>query len=53
MEDKEFQPFDVVTYIPTGEVGLVKSVNKVGVFVLFSIQSTAKLCKREDLRMGN
>lgn len=49
MKEKEFKPFDVVIYKPTGEVGLVKSVTDKGVFVLFRIQSTASLCKFEDL----
>ena len=50
METK-FKPFDVVIYKPTGERGLVKSVTENGVFVLFRIQSTANLCKPEDLEV--
>lgn len=50
METKEqFEPWDVVIYKPTGERGLVKRVTDSGVFVLFRIQSTAQLCKPEDL----
>jgi len=47
----EFKPFDVVIYKPTGERGLVKRVTENGVFVLFRIQSTANLCKFEDLEL--
>lgn len=50
-ERKEFYPFDIVIYKPTGERGLVKSVTENGVFVLFRIQSTANLCKFEDLEV--
>lgn len=49
-EDK-FKPFDVVLYKPTNEEGIVKRVTKDGVFVLFRIQSTAQLCKFEDLEI--
>ena len=45
----KYEPFDVVIYKPTGERGLVKSCNDSGVFVLFSIQSTAHHCKYEDI----
>ena len=44
-----FKPFDLVLYKPKNEVGLVKSITENGVFVLFRIQSTAALCKPEDL----
>lgn len=50
MENK-FEPFDVVIYKPTGERGLVKRTTPSGVFVLFGIQSTANLCKYEDLEL--
>lgn len=46
-----FEPFDIVIYKPTGERGLVKKVTEDGVFVLFRIQSTAQLCKFEDLEL--
>jgi hypothetical protein len=49
--ERQFEPFDVVVYKPTGERGLVKSVTDFGVFVLFRIQSTAQLCKPEDLEL--
>jgi len=48
-EMNKYEPFDVVVYKPTGESGLVKRVTEDGVFVLFRIQSTAQLCKFEDL----
>lgn len=48
---KDYQPFDVVIYKPTGERGLVKSTNNIGAFILFRIQSTAALCKYEDLEL--
>ena len=48
---EEYKPFDVVIYKPTGERGLVKNVSESGVFVLFRIQSTAQLCKFEDLEL--
>lgn len=44
-----FKPFDLVLYKPKNEEGLVKSITENGVFVLFRIQSTAALCKPEDL----
>jgi len=47
----KFEPFDIVIYKPTGERGLVKRVTENGVFVLFRIQSTAQLCKFEDLEL--
>lgn len=47
----QFEPFDIVIYKPTGERGLVKKVTENGVFVLFRIQSTAQLCKFEDLEI--
>ncbi|MBQ3415997.1 MAG: hypothetical protein IJH39_11830 [Clostridia bacterium] len=47
----KYKPFDVVIYKPTGERGLVKSTNDIGAFVLFRIQSTAALCKYEDLEL--
>lgn len=49
--ERQFEPFDVVVYKPTGERGLVKRVTYSGVFVLFRIQSTAQLCKPEDLEL--
>lgn len=48
---KDYQPFDLVIYKPTGQRGLVKSTNSTGAFVLFRIQSTAALCKYEDLEL--
>ncbi len=48
-ERQELQPFDLVLYKPTKEEGLVKKVTRDGVFVLFRIQSTAQLCKFEDI----
>jgi len=51
MMNKDYKPFDVVIYKPTGERGLVKSTNSIGAFVLFRIQSTAALCKYEDLEL--
>jgi hypothetical protein len=50
-EMNKFEPFDIVIYKPTGERGLVKRVTEDGVFVLFRIQSTAQLCKFEDLEL--
>lgn len=50
-ETNGFEPFDIVIYKPTGERGLVKRVTDSGVFVLFRIQSTAQLCKPEDLEL--
>ena len=47
---KDYKPFDVIIYKPTGECGLVKSTNDIGAFVLFRIQSTAALCKYEDIK---
>lgn len=47
---KDYKPFDVIIYKPTGELGLVKSTNDIGAFVLFRIQSTAALCKYEDIK---
>lgn len=46
---QELQPFDLVLYKPTNEEGLVRRVTENGVFVLFRIQSTAQLCKFEDI----
>ena len=48
---EKYNPFDVVLYKPTGEEGIVKRVTEDGVFVLFRIQSTANLCKFEDLEL--
>jgi hypothetical protein len=48
-EALKLNPFDVITYKPTNEQCLVKSVSSNGVFCLFRIQSTAELCKFEDL----
>jgi hypothetical protein len=47
----KYKPFDIVIYKPTGERGLVKSTNELGAFVLFRIQSTAALCKYDDLKL--
>ena len=47
--NKNYKPFDIIIYKPTGERGLVKSTNDIGAFVLFRIQSTAALCKYEDI----
>lgn len=47
--ETDYEPFDVVIYKPTRERGLVKRVTENGVFVLFRIQSTAQLCKFEDI----
>jgi hypothetical protein len=52
-DGRKLEPFDLVVYKPTGEVGLVKSTNHLGAFVLFRIQSTAQLCKYEDLEYEN
>ena len=52
-DGRKLEPFDLVVYKPTGEVGLVKSTNHIGAFVLFRIQSTAQLCKYEDLEYEN
>jgi hypothetical protein len=48
-ESKFLEPFDVVIYKPTEEQCLVKQVADNGVFCLFRIQSTAELCKFEDI----
>ena len=48
-EAKELEPFDMVLYKPKNQEGIVKRVTDHGVFVLFQIQSTAELCKFEDL----
>lgn len=48
-EAKELKPFDMVLYKPKNQEGIVKSVTDHGVFVLFQIQSTAALCRFEDL----
>lgn len=50
---KDYKPFDLVKYKPTGEVGLVKSTNSTGAFCLFRIQSTAQLCRYEDIEYIN
>lgn len=47
----KYLPFTLVNYKPTDEWGIVKSVSEKGVFVLFRIQSTAQLCKFEDLEI--
>lgn len=47
----DYKPFDIVIYKPTGERGFVKSTNEIGAFVLFRIQSTASLCKYEDIEL--
>ena len=47
----KYFPFTIVVYKPTNERGIVKSVSEKGVFVLFRIQSTAQLCKFEDLEI--
>lgn len=46
---KSLSPFDIVLYTPTNEEALVKRVAENGVFCLFRIQSTAQLCRFEDL----
>ena len=48
-EAKELKPFDIVLYKPENKEGIVKRVTDHGVFVLFRIQSTAELCRFEDL----
>ena len=48
---KNFKPWDIVIYKPTNERGIVKSVNEIGAFVLFRVQSTASLCKFDDLEL--
>ena len=48
---KDYKPFDLVIYKPTRERGIVKSTNEIGAFVLFRIQSTASLCKYEDIEL--
>jgi len=48
-EAKELEPFDMVLYKPENKEGIVKRVTDHGVFVLFQIQSTAALCRFEDL----
>ena len=44
------KPFDIVLY-KGKERGIVKSVAQRGCFVLFGIQSTAHLCKWEDISL--
>lgn len=51
MHKRDYEPFDIVIYKPTGERGLVKLCNDIGAFVLFRIQSTAQLCKYEDIEL--
>lgn len=46
---KKLEPFDIVVYKPTNQEALVKRVTDRGVFCLFRIQSTAQLCRFEDL----
>lgn len=50
-ELQTLQPFDLVSYIPTGEQALVKSVREdgKGAFCLFRIQSTASFCFIRDI----
>ena len=49
-EAKQLEPWDVVLYTPTNEDALVKRVTDSGVFLVFRIQSTAQLCKFEDIQ---
>lgn len=50
-EAKQLEPWDVVLYTPTNEDALVKRVTDSGVFLVFRIQSTAQLCRFEDIEM--
>lgn len=50
-EAKQLEPWDVVLYTPTNEDALVKRVTDCGVFLVFRIQSTAQLCRFEDIQM--
>lgn len=50
-EAKQLEPWDVVLYTPTNEDALVKCVTDSGVFLVFRIQSTAQLCRFEDIQM--
>lgn len=50
-EAKQLEPWDVVLYTPTNEDALVKCVTDYGVFLVFRIQSTAQLCRFEDIQM--
>lgn len=50
-EAKQLEPWDVVLYTPTNEDALVKCVTDCGVFLVFRIQSTAQLCRFEDIQM--
>ena len=50
-EAKQLEPWDVVLYTPTNEDALVKCVTDSGVFLVFRIQSTAQLCRFEDIKM--
>ena len=50
-EAKQLEPWDVVLYTPTNEDALVKRVTDSGVFLVFHIQSTAQLCRFEDIQM--
>lgn len=50
-EAKQLEPWDVVLYTPTNEDALVKYVTDSGVFLVFRIQSTAQLCRFEDIQM--
>lgn len=49
-EAKQLEPWDVVLYTPTNEDALVKRVTDSGVFLVFRIQSTAQLCRFEDIQ---
>lgn len=48
---QKLDPWDMVVYTPTNEDALVKRVTETGVFCVFRIQSTAQLCRFEDLEM--
>ena len=50
-EAKQLEPWDVVLYTPTNEDALVKRVTDSGIFLVFRIQSTAQLCRFEDIQM--
>jgi hypothetical protein len=50
-EALQLKPFDMLLYIPTNKDCLVKRVTDAGIFCIFRIQSTAELCKFEDLKI--
>lgn len=49
-EAKQFEPWDVVLCTPTNEDALVKRVTDSDIFLVFRIQSTAQLCRFEDIQ---